>query len=467
MKKRFSMFVVLSAMLAPAGFASAQNDPNDDVVDTVEEVQEQMEENQETIDEAGEAIEDAERRIEAAEEASDAAERRQELLEEAAEEAAEAEAEAEVLRQQAEEANAAAEAAEAEAEAAAEEAEVIETFYRGRWVGALSLNGSFNLTATEAVPGQQNGFAFTLAGALNGNADYQKGRHAWRNSFGWDLAYTRTPGNKFFIKSTDLLMLASGYYFDITSWLAAFVELQAETSVLPTTDRHSERVDYCLAANTDNTAEQCVDGTLNTTSTSDEQDLGSAFSPFELSELLGVAVTPLHTTGLMVRLRAGLQATQFFVSEPSYIVQDISSSNTHILIRRIEDNSLFGVMADAMVRGNAQDGRVQFGADAGIFFPFVGSDLPASITDTESKLHVDTGAFVDFGLADWATLSIRGSADRRPYVTGSTWQKRLNVLLTFGWHLLGDRDAARDVATTLQYQDLDGEVEDLDEEAGD
>ncbi len=463
--KRFSFFVALAAMLAVSGLASAQNDPADGVIDTAEEVREQMEENQEAIDQANEDIDAAQQRIDAAQqEAIESEQAAEEAMEDAEANAAAAEADAERARVEAEEAAAAAAAAEAAAAAAAAEAEEVETFYQGRWVGSLSINGSFNLTATEAVPGQQNGFAFTLATAVNGNVDYQKGRHAWRNSFGWDLAYTRTPANKFFIKSTDILMLATGYYYDITSWLAAFVEIQAETSVLSTTDRQSQDVAYCHAVSTESTVEECVDGTLATQRTSDTQNLSGAFSPFQLNELLGVSVTAVESTSLLLRFRAGLQASQFMVSEPSFVVEETSTNDSHVLIRQIEDNSLFGAMADATLRGSAQDGVVQFGAAGGIFFPFVGSDLPDSIQDTDSKLIIDTGAFVDFALAEWATLSIRGSADRRPFVSGSTWQKRLNVLLTFGWHLLGDREAARDVASTLQYQDLDGEVQDLDDE---
>ena len=329
--------------------------------------------------------------------------------------------------------------------------EPIDTYYRGRWVGMLAISGSLNINSTSQMPGQPNGLSLTFNTALDGVADYYRGSHEWRNTFAWNVGVTRSAAEGLWVKSIDRLLLQSGYYYRVNEWFGAFAELQLRSSVLPLYIQRPDAVDFCSAPGG---AGDCNDGAANFVESTNSFRATGGFQPITLDERIGVYVRPLDRRYVTMSVRTGLGAQQFFVSDNAWA--EVSRDTNAVIVRELSNYNILGLLADARLRGANKEETFVYGTDLGILFPFVDSKRQELRDLDISPLQVDLSAFITFTLASWASLDIRGTAFRQPQVTGSDWQRSLNVLLTFSHILVGDRDASREAGTTLRYEDFVG-----------
>lgn len=383
------------------------------------------------------------------------AEQRAIEAEQRAADAAAAEERAAVADERAAEAAAAAAASAAAAAAIAEEAEEVDPgYYEGRWVGALGISGSFNLTSLNRVPGAPKGVSVGLNISADGVLDYLKGKHEWRNSLNLGAGLLRSASDAIWVKTNDVLKLQSGYYFAVTNWFGPFAEFQFQTSMFPMVVRRNAPTRFCGDSG-EVSLESCEDGTVPFVE-DEKLKISGAFQPIQMHEKFGLFLRPVDRTYFRVAIRTGFGAQQFYASHDAYIETNRNASGTAITLREMNTYGLFGFIADMNIRGAAKSEGVLYGANAALLVPFVDTSKDRRADEGVNGMQVDLGAFVTFKIADWASLDVRGAAARVPQVTGNKWQTSIQTLLTFSYAVVGDLDTAREDATTLRGGDFQG-----------
>lgn len=398
----------------------------------------------------------------AADAAADAEQRAStaEAIAEAESEEARKEAEAAEKRAQAaEESAAAAEAAAAASAAAAaaalaEEEEVDPGYYEGRWVGALGISGSFNLTALSRVPGAPKGVSVGVNLAADGVLDYLKAKHEWRNTLTIGAGLLRSASDSIWVKTNDVLKIQSGYYYALAPWFGPFAEFQFQTAMFPMTIRRNNDVNFCVEG-TD--LGDCADGTATAIfSNQDKLKVTGAFQPVQMHEKFGLFIRPVDRTYFRMGLRTGFAAQQFYVKNGSYLETNRNAAGDAILIRELETFGLFGFIADLNIRGAAKSEGVLYGANAALLLPLADTSRARRRAENVNGTQVDLGAFLTFKISHWASLDVRGGAARVPQVTGNKWQTSIQTLLTFSYAVVGDLDTAREDAMMLRQEDFKG-----------
>lgn len=354
---------------------------------------------------------------------------------------------------------AAADGAAAAAAAAAEDEAVDPLYYEGRWVGALGVSGSFNLSSLNRVPGAPQGVSVGINASVDGVLDYLKGRHEWRNTLTANAGVLKSASDSLWVKTNDVLKIESGYYFVVTDWFGPFAEFTFKTSMFPLTIRHKEDTNFCYNGTSLDDCANAVAGDPELESQGKQRRATGAFQPIELREKFGMFFRPLDRTPIRLSFRTGFAAQQFYVKSDSWMEINRNGAGTAILIDDLHTYGIFGWMADAQMRGFAKTESIIYGADAAIIVPFV--DTAKDRTDTKNGIQANLGAFATFKIAEWASLDVRGEAARVPQVTGDKWQTSIQTLLTFSYAVVGDLDTAREEASMLR-----GAVENFDGPSG-
>lgn len=328
----------------------------------------------------------------------------------------------------------------------------------GVWVGYLDIGGSFSLNSTANVPGEARGTSVNGNAKISGVLDFLKGKHEWRNSLQWDIGATRAASDQVWVKSIDRFNLATGHYYNVTKWFGTFLELELQTNFFPLDIRRGEDVVFC-DGKFDSGAGTCAGGPLDATNsaylgTTDSFSATSAFEPVTLDERGGVFFQLFNKTYFRWIARAGIGAQQFFVSDNAYYEK--GRGDGYVELGLLDRYGLFGVMADTEMMGAVNDGMVQYGASAGVLYPFIDTNSDKTDDLDITPLQVDLGAFVNFTIAEWLGFRVSGEAYRQPQVTADKWQTRINFLATFSYSIFGDRNAARDADSSLKYDDLLG-----------
>lgn len=403
--------------------------------------------------EAARAAEAAETR-ESAQQAQDAAASADERAGEAELRAADAEQRAMEAEEQAAASAAAATAAAAAAAAAAEEDEVDPGYYEGRWVGALGISGSFNLTSLNRVPGAPTGVSVGLNISADGVLDYLKGKHEWRNTLNLGAGLLRSASDSIWVKTNDVLKIQSGYYYALTNWFGPFAEFQFQTAMFPMTVRRPGATSFCTD---EPSLDDCADGIgLIGDGSQEKLKITGAFQPIQMHEKFGLFLRPVDRTYFRMAIRTGFAAQQFYAKSGSYVEVNRNAAGDVITLRDLNTYGLFGFLADAQIRGAAKSEGVLYGANAALLLPFVDTSKDRRQAEGVNGTQVDLGAFVTFKISDWASLDVRGAAARVPQVTGNKWQTSIQTLLTFSYAVVGDLDTAREDATTLRNSDFQG-----------
>lgn len=342
-------------------------------------------------------------------------------------------------------------AAGAAAALADEVEEEDELYYEGRWVGALGVSGSFNLSSLNRVPGAPQGLSIGINASVNGVLDYLKGKHEWRNTLTANAGVLKSASDSLWVKTNDVLQIESGYYYAVTDWFGPFAEFTFKTSMFPLTIRHKEDTNFCYAGTSlaDCAAAGVNDPELE--SRGKQRRATGAFQPIELREKFGIFLRPLDKTSIRLSFRTGFAAQQFYVKSDSWMELNRNGAGTAILIDDLQTYGIFGWLADAQLRGYAKNESVLYGADVSVIVPFVDTAKGRRRDDgIKNGVQANLGGFATFKISDWASLEVRGEAARVPQVTGNKWQTSLQTLLTFSYAVVGDLETAREDASTLR-----------------
>lgn len=373
-----------------------------------------------------------------------------------AEDAAEEETDAAVEEASADSAAAASAGAASAAAVAAADGEEDPLFYEGRWVGALGVSGSFNLSSLNRVPGAPQGVSVGINASVDGVLDYLKGRHEWRNTLTANAGVLKSASDSLWVKTNDVLKLESGYYYVVTDWFGPFAELTFKTSMFPLTIRHKEDTNFCYNGTSLDDCANAQPGDAELESQGKQRRATGAFQPIELREKFGVFFRPLDRTPIRLSFRTGFAAQQFYVKSDSWMEINRNGAGTAILIDDLQTYGIFGWLADMQLRGFAKTESIIYGADAAVIVPFV--DTAKHRSGTKNGIQANLSAFTTFKIAEWASLDIRGEAARVPQVTGDKWQTSIQTLLTFSYAVVGDLDTAREEASMLRgaAEEFDG-----------
>lgn len=331
------------------------------------------------------------------------------------------------------------------------EEEEDETYYEGRWVGALGVSGSFNLSSLNRVPGAPQGLSIGINASVNGVLDYLKGKHEWRNTLTANAGVLRSASDSLWVKTNDVLQIESGYYYAVTDWFGPFAEFTFKTAMFPLTIRHKEDTNFCYAGTSLSDCAAAVVGDPELERRDKQRRATGAFQPIELREKFGIFLRPLDKTSIRLSFRTGFAAQQFYVKSDSWMELNRNGAGTAILIDDLQTYGIFGWLADAQLRGYAKNESVLYGADVSLIVPFVDTAKGRRRADgVKNGVQANLGGFATFKISDWASLEVRGEAARVPQVTGNKWQTSLQTLLTFSYAVVGDLDTAREDASTLR-----------------
>jgi len=388
---------------------------------------------------------------EAARQSSEAARQDSEAARRDSEAARQDAAEAE---QRAAAAEAAAETAAAEAAAAAallaEEEEVDPGYYEGRWVGALGISGSFNLTSLSRVPGAPKGVSVGVNLAADGVLDYLKAKHEWRNTLTLGAGLLRSASDSIWVKTNDILKIQSGYYYAVTPWFGPFAEFQFQTAMFPMHVRRNGDANFCAEGTALDDCAAAIAGDPSVVAVGDSLKISGAFQPVAMHEKFGLFIRPVDRTYFRMALRTGFAAQQFYAKSGTYVETNRNAAGDAILIRELHTYGLFGFMADLSLRGSSKSAGILYGANAALLLPIADTSKSRRRDEDINGTQADLGAFVTFKISDWASLDVRGGAARVPQVTGNKWQTSIQTLLTFSYAVVGDLDTAREDATMLR-----------------
>lgn len=370
-------------------------------------------------------------------------------------------------RKRAEEAQKVADAAQAEADtataaavAAALVAERLDDLgpkrYEGRWVGALGISGSLNLSSQSNVPGAPQGISANVSVSADGVLDYLKGKNEWRNAMTLGVGITRSASDEIWVKTSDTLRIQSAYYYALAKWFGPFAEFEFRTSMFPLTIRRPSNDTYFCIDGT--SLADCATGTsAGQIDQSRKLSATGAFQPIALNERFGLFLRPVDRTYFRLAVRAGFGAQQYYIKSGSYMELNRNAAGDAVIVQELNRYGIFGAMVDLQIRGAAKSEGFLYGANAALLHPFV--DTRSDQLDArgiKSPTQIDLGAFMTLKISDWASVDVRAAAARVPQVTGDKWQTSIMTLLTFSYAVVGDLDSARDSATTMRNADFQG-----------
>lgn len=289
------------------------------------------------------------------------------------------------------------------------------------WDPALLLGASLALSANSNFVGQPNGNTFT--GGLNvlGRLDYYRDVIDWRNTLKIDEVFTRTPVIDEFVKTIDKLTFESVLYLRYSPVIGPFASFKLDTAILEGRDVRAEPTNYWV----DGVADPERQGVTST-------KLTDAFQPLQLKEAVGVFISPVNTKPLSVDIRAGFGAAQTFAAG-GLIINDDEATGDRIELTTLKDVIQAGVVAGVDVKGELDQGRVNYSVFAEVMVPFINDD--AQDRSVGDLINVDIGAKMGFKMFEWASLNYELKVMRLPQLV-EDWQIQNNLLLTFSYSLI-------------------------------
>ena len=290
------------------------------------------------------------------------------------------------------------------------------------WSPGLALGGTFNLNDNRNVVGQQDGTALTLGAALDGELDFNKGKHEWRNGLRAGAGATLTPAVGEFVKTADGLNFDTIYLLHAIEELGPFARFGLGTNMFPSLDIRPTAVNYAIA-NEDGTTTNLRGRRLYLT---------DPFKPLTLKESIGAFAQPLNNDRIELEIRAGLGAQEAFADGQLAVSDDATTANV-IEVKTLQDSQELGAEAVVNAWGTIDKGkRVAYTAGIGVLIPFVHSKLPAGddrsniqLTNVEANLGLHVRVF------DWASIDYKLGILRQPLLLDA-WQVSNTLLITLG-----------------------------------
>ncbi len=299
------------------------------------------------------------------------------------------------------------------------ETEVVKEAKPQGWDPALVLGASVSLSSNSNYVGQPDGNSFTGGLNLFGRLDYLQDVIDWRNTLKLNEVFTRTPVIDEFVKTVDQLFFESVLYLRYSEVVGPFVSFKLETSILEGRDVRPSPVDYS------------VDGTVVETQVSSIK-VTDPFQPLQLKEAVGAFFRPIQGKDVEVDIRLGFGASQTF-ADGARIVADDAATDTIVELTSLKDVIQGGAVLGVEVKGELEEGRVNYQARAEVMMPFINDD--AADRDVVELTNFDIGGKLGFKLFEWASLNYELKIMRLPQLVDA-WQIQNNLLLTFSYTLI-------------------------------
>ena len=299
------------------------------------------------------------------------------------------------------------------------ETEVVKEAKPQGWDPALVLGASISLSSNTNFVGQPDGSSFTGGLNLFGRLDYLQDVVDWRNTLKLNEVFTRTPVVDEFVKTVDQLFFESVLYLRYSEVVGPFVSFKLETSILEGRDVRPSPVDYS------------VDGTVVETQVSSIK-VTDPLQPLQLKEAVGAFFRPIQGKDIEVDIRLGFGASQTF-ADGARILADDAATATIVELVSLKDVIQAGAVLGVEVKGELEEGRVNYQARAEVMMPFVNDD--ASDRDVIELTNFDIGGKLGFKLFEWASLNYELKIMRLPQLVDA-WQIQNNLLLTFSYTLI-------------------------------
>lgn len=290
--------------------------------------------------------------------------------------------------------------------------------------GMLSIGANLNLASNSNVVGQDDGFSTLFGLSLVTGLDYLYKRHEVRNTLKISESWARTPVLDEFIKNTDVLEFESVYNYFLLDWMGLFGRLAMNTSIFKSEAITANATDYSIARN---------DGTTDLQSTN-RLELAGAFSPFTLSESVGVFADPVSTVPLKLTFRLGFGARETFADG---VLASQDDGDTPV-VELIELSNVYQAGAEgfAGVSGTVLE-KINYEVGGSVLIPFINNDD----TDRTAMDLARYGVVAQVGtnIFDWMSLNYQFRALKDPQLLDE-WQVQNALLLTFNYTFV-ERDA--------------------------
>ncbi len=287
------------------------------------------------------------------------------------------------------------------------------------WTLKLTFGATGSYNDSRHVVGAVDGATVQLGGLLDGAALYRNGRSLWETTLKITETQTRTPQIPEFLKSADLVDLATTYGYRVLDWFGPFVRLAANAPVFT---GYSYRTSDTAVFVTPAGGAAAVPTGIALAGT--RVKLTDPFEPLVLSETAGVFANPYADKAFTLSLKAGGGAQEILTKNGYVITGDTA---TTLNLQQLEDSTEAGALGEAVAQGALAE-NIAWKAKAALFYPFwtsVTTDLSGI-----DLMSIDTEAKLSIHLVKWLTLDYVLMAKRLPLITKKVWQVQNGFILT-------------------------------------
>jgi hypothetical protein len=303
------------------------------------------------------------------------------------------------------------------------------------WNPFFTLTAGANLISNDNVIGQVDGTSTTLAGGLNGGAEYIQGQHYVGLTGLINEGFTHTPVVSRFVKSNDVFKLDGIYNYFLTPNLGLYARASFATSFFPGEDVRGTPTSWIDVTN------PMAPILLNQNSL--EQRLADPFKPLTVTESVGGFADPIRKEefGLAFRLGIGGRTT---LANGTYVPHANPADTTDAEVVELSDVEQLGLEGFAGTSGKLQKGDFQYKAGVAVLLPFVNND---SYNRSAAFLtRVAFEADLTYKFSKWlsAVYSLTVTRDPQLFPNGQDEvQVQNTLLLTFSLNLLEKREAPK------------------------
>ena len=304
------------------------------------------------------------------------------------------------------------------------------------WNPSLAVSSTVNLVNNTNVVGQVEGTSALFGLGMAGGADYVNGRNVWRTTLSINEGFAKTPVVDDFVKTNDELALETSYNYFLARKLGLFTRAKGATALFPARAITADPVTYTLRpADPDE---------METTETSDDLKVASAFKPFNLDYSTGVFAQPLSGDALTLRVRAGFGGRHTFAD--GVFVNNDDAATMNVELQELANVHQAGVELFAGLVGKAKKNRLSYTAGASVLLPFVNNDKFDRSASSLTRVAFEATAQV--AVFDWMNLVYKGSLVIDPQLfpaDDELTQVQNSFLLSFQYTLIDRKKGLKEL----------------------
>lgn len=293
------------------------------------------------------------------------------------------------------------------------------------WTPKLTFGATASYSDSRHVVGTVDGATVQVGLLLDGAALYRSGPLLWETTLKIAENQTRTPQISEFLKSADLIDLATTYAYRVYDWFGPFVRVAATTSAF---QGYSYRVNQTKLYVKDRGAAEVQ---LPDVAAGTQVTLTDSFEPLLVSEAAGVFANPYADKAFALKLKAGAGAQEIIVGDGYTITSD---KTDELRLTQLQSSNEAGAVLEAEAEGAIAE-NVGWKLKAAFFYPIYTSVELDGITGLE-RTTADISGKLSVRLAKYLTLDYMLSAKHLPLITRKTWQVQNGLLLTAAVDLL-------------------------------